>query len=104
MERSVCVLHSYLYVRTSFNTVAIYVRELLRFGTKFKCDITLWFVDVVVHCFFYCKFVIFVLLTDCPFYKVCFVQCTYLLYIVLVFCCSPFCSWLVCLLLGLESL
>ena len=66
---------AYLFVRTYWvqHRISIYVLELLRFGTKFKCDSSLWFVDVVVPCFFYCLFIIFVLLTDFPFYKVCFV-------------------------------
>ena len=74
----------------------MYVRELLRFGAKFKCDISLWFVDVVVPCFFYCKFVIFALLTDCPFYKVCLpaVRSTRVLLFAILFLVGVFVSWI----------
>ena len=53
--RSVCVLRIYLYVHTGFHTVDLSM--YLSFSELLKCDISLWFVDVV-HCIFYCKFVI----------------------------------------------
>ena len=98
------MLRIYLYVHTGFNTVAIYsyVCELLRFGMKFKCDISLWLVNGVVPCFFYCKFVIFALLTDYPFYKVCFLltfrtwcSCSAVRHFVLGWC-ACFLDWSLC--------